>query len=218
MAAIFLGSWCDTETWKCVCIWIIPCQWIDCSLSLPRRITLWERLIPLTARSGITRFWKECDKDKYGFCTWSSQKTWWVDKYQNIFGISLWLITDQEPVSLGTSGCTSSLMRISFCSHPKFDEWIATKFCTCHDNRAVMACAKICCNLITRSRTTPNLIFHKIWIVGRNCWWNGPQLVYPMQDYIIMWDTVWLICKIISIRCITGRVYSSTNPKIISSY
>ena len=38
----------------------------------------------------------------------------------------------------------------SVCLHPNSNEVIATKFCTCHDSIAVLACAKICSNLMTR--------------------------------------------------------------------
>ena len=38
----------------------------------------------------------------------------------------------------------------SVCLHPNSNEVIATKFCTCHDSIAVLACAKICSNMMTR--------------------------------------------------------------------
>ena len=44
------------------------------------------------------------------------------------------------------------LMWIAFCSHPIFDQVIATNFCTCHDSYAVMSCANICSNLIITSK------------------------------------------------------------------
>ena len=44
----------------------------------------------------------------------------------------------------------SNLMQISFWSHPDANLGIATKFCTCHDSCAVVACVKICSVLITR--------------------------------------------------------------------
>ena len=38
----------------------------------------------------------------------------------------------------------SNLKKILFCSRPICGGVITTKFCTCHDNCAVMTCAKIC--------------------------------------------------------------------------
>ena len=40
----------------------------------------------------------------------------------------------------------------------KFNDMIATKFCTCHDSYAVMACAKLCCNLLKINWVTANWI------------------------------------------------------------
>ena len=42
----------------------------------------------------------------------------------------------------------SDLMKISFCSYQRCSEVIAMKFCTCHDNTAVMACAKCCSDIV----------------------------------------------------------------------
>ena len=44
---------------------------------------------------------------------------------------------------------------------------IATKFCTWHDSCAVVACAKICCDLFASSGITARRSFHRIWIAGK---------------------------------------------------
>ena len=48
----------------------------------------------------------------------------------------------------------------NFHSHLDSNTAIATKLCTWHDSCAVVACAKICCNLARWS-------FHRIWIAGK---------------------------------------------------
>ena len=45
---------------------------------------------------------------------------------------------------------------------------IATKFYTCHGSCAVEACAKICCNLMSRNRIIVTLSFYQIWSLGKN--------------------------------------------------
>ena len=42
---------------------------------------------------------------------------------------------------------------------------IATKFCTWHYSCAVVACAKICCDLMANNGITAS--FHRIWIAGK---------------------------------------------------
>ena len=58
-------------------------------------------------------------------------------------------------------------MEISFHSHLDPNTVIATKFCTWHDSCAVVACAKICCDLIASSGITARRSFHQIWIAGK---------------------------------------------------
>ena len=55
----------------------------------------------------------------------------------------------------------SNSMQIPFHSHLDSNNVIATKFCTWHDSCAVVACAKICCDLMARRS------FHRIWIAGK---------------------------------------------------
>ena len=57
-------------------------------------------------------------------------------------------------------------MEISFHSHLDSNTMIATKFCTWHDSCAVVACAKICCDLMASNGVTARRTFHRIWIAG----------------------------------------------------
>ena len=53
-----------------------------------------------------------------------------------------------------------------------FYEVTAIKFCTCRDSTAVVACAKICSNMITKKGITAQLIFHQIAIMNEKCLQN----------------------------------------------
>ena len=61
----------------------------------------------------------------------------------------------------------SNSMEISFHSHLDSNTVIATKFCTWHDSCAVVACAKICCDLMASNGITARRSFHRIWIAGK---------------------------------------------------
>ena len=56
---------------------------------------------------------------------------------------------------------------ISFHSHLNSDAVIATTFCTWHDSCAVMACAKICCDVMASNGVVARRSFHQIWIAGK---------------------------------------------------
>ena len=58
-------------------------------------------------------------------------------------------------------------MEISLYSHLDSITVIATKFCTWHDSCAVVACAKICCDLMTSNGVMARQSFHRIWIAGK---------------------------------------------------
>ena len=47
------------------------------------------------------------------------------------------------------------------------DTAITTKFCTWHDSCAVLACGKICCELVANYRITGKWSFHRIWILSK---------------------------------------------------
>ena len=58
-------------------------------------------------------------------------------------------------------------MEITFRSHLDSNKVIATKFCTWHDSCAVVACAKVCCDLMASNGITARRSFHRIWITGK---------------------------------------------------
>ena len=58
-------------------------------------------------------------------------------------------------------------MEISFHSHLESNRVIATKFCTWHDSCAVVACAKMCSDLMASNGITARRSFHRIWIAGK---------------------------------------------------
>ena len=58
-------------------------------------------------------------------------------------------------------------MEFSFHSHLNSNTVIATKFCTWHDSCAVVACAKICCDLMASNGVMTRRSFHRIWIAGK---------------------------------------------------
>ena len=60
----------------------------------------------------------------------------------------------------------SNSMEISFHSQLDSNTVIATKFCTWHDSCAVVACAKICCDLMASNGVMARRSFHRIWIAG----------------------------------------------------
>ena len=60
----------------------------------------------------------------------------------------------------------SNSMEIIFHSLLGSNTLIATKFCTWHNSCAVVACAKICCDLMAINGITARRMFHRIWIVG----------------------------------------------------
>ena len=81
-------------------------------------------------------------------------------------------------------------MEISFHSHLDSNTVIATKFCTWHDICAVVACAKICCDVMASNGVMARRSFHRVWIAGKKplvkrapapCWWSchyaSPMLV-----------------------------------------
>ena len=58
-------------------------------------------------------------------------------------------------------------MEISFHSHLNSNTVIPTKLCTWHDSCAVVACAKICCDLMASNGITARWSCHRIWIAGK---------------------------------------------------
>ena len=61
----------------------------------------------------------------------------------------------------------SNSMEISFWFHSNSNQVIATKFCAWRDRCAVVACAKICCDLVDSCCMTARWNFHQIWNVSK---------------------------------------------------
>ena len=62
----------------------------------------------------------------------------------------------------------SDMMESPFWSHLFSNILVATKFCTWHDSCAVVACAKICCDLVAINWITYNKVkLRQIWIVSK---------------------------------------------------
>ena len=61
----------------------------------------------------------------------------------------------------------SNSTEISFHSHLDSNSVIATKFCTWHDSCAVVAFAKMCCDLMASNGITARRRFHRIWFAGK---------------------------------------------------
>ena len=85
----------------------------------------------------------------------------------------------------------SNLIQISFYCHLDSNKLIATKFCTWHDSRAVMACAKFCSEMIPYNRVTLNPIFHRICIVKQKSYvkWTGGCSDLIMSAFIRLCST-----------------------------
>ena len=79
----------------------------------------------------------------------------------------------QGPVSLTVFPSQLKFGGNLFYSHLDSNAVIATQFCTWHDSCAVVACAKMCCNLIASSGITARRSFHRIWNEGKIRYWNG---------------------------------------------
>ena len=79
----------------------------------------------------------------------------------------------------------SNSMEISFHSHLDSVRTIATKFCTCHGSCAVVACAKVCCDLMTSNGITARRSFHRIWIARKIVSETGPWKVENMGSILL---------------------------------
>ena len=90
---------------------------------------------------------------------------------------SLAPICNNNPISTGAHFTNafyhhnSNSMKILFYTHLNSINVITTNFCTCHDSCAVMACAKLCCYLMSSNWITARKSFHRISIVSK---WNKP--------------------------------------------
>ena len=64
------------------------------------------------------------------------------------------------------------------------DRVITSKFCTCHDSRAVVACAKICSDLMSRNRIKAN-ISHQIWTMHEKSLELWPRGLTANHDILL---------------------------------
>ena len=64
-----------------------------------------------------------------------------------------------------------------FHSHLDSNTVIATKFCTWHDSCAVVACAKICCDLMASNGVMARPSFHRIQIAGKKTLVKGAPVL-----------------------------------------
>ena len=65
--------------------------------------------------------------------------------------------------------------RISFCIHPDSPEEVTTKFCTCHNSTAVVACAKICSDVISKDvNYRHRVLLGNLLFCRHNHKYNGP--------------------------------------------
>ena len=77
-------------------------------------------------------------------------------------------------------------MGISIRSHLYSNAVIAAKFCAWHDSCAVVACAKMCCDLMASNRVMARRSFHRIWIAGKKPLVKrapGPRFNIKMSSY-----------------------------------
>ena len=82
-------------------------------------------------------------------------------------------------VSLMSFHSNSNLMEILFHSPLASNTMMATTFCMWHNNCAVVACAKICCNLMANYGIAARRNFHQIWIADKKSlvkWAPGQKL------------------------------------------
>ena len=79
-------------------------------------------------------------------------------------------------------------MEISFHFHLDSNTVIATKFCAWHDSCAVVACAKICCDLMASNGITARGSFHQIWIAGKK-----PLVKRAPAFHVLKWSSLGLL-------------------------
>ena len=100
-------------------------------------------------------------------------------------------------------------MEISFHSHLDSNTVIATKFCTWHDSCAVVACAKICCDLMASNGITARRSFHRIWIAGKKSLVKrapGHGLSHVLQQAI-----TWTNADLLSIKPVVNNLQWNSN-------
>ena len=81
-------------------------------------------------------------------------------------------------------------MEIPFCFFPDLNPLITTKFCTCHDSCAVMACAKFCSDQVTRNGLLPKQISSNWTILANIICEMGQGAKYVLT---VMTDVDWFL-------------------------
>ena len=74
----------------------------------------------------------------------------------------------------------SNSMETWLCSHSNSDIMMATNFCTSHDSRAVVACAKFCSGLVANNGLIITQIFHLIFNYERNIFSEMDSIDTPL--------------------------------------
>ena len=103
-------------------------------------------------------------------------------------------ITSRAPFHSRFFHRNSNSMEITFRSHLDSNSVIVTKFCTWHDSCAVVACAKICCDLMASDGITARRSFHRIWIAGKKSLVKraqGPHV--PLSVIMTSWHGISLL-------------------------
>ena len=91
----------------------------------------------------------------------------------------------------------SNSMEISFCSFPICVQLIATEFCICHNNCAVVPCANFCSDTMSYNEFTPRPNFHWIcisvekslvkWAMARKCLCYTFNILWHVQKWPLLW-------------------------------
>ena len=83
----------------------------------------------------------------------------------------------------------SNSMEILFCCHPGYIELIAINFCTWHNSCAVVACVKLCSDMMPYNGVILKPIFHRIWIGLENRSLNGVMLIIVLENTLpLNWE------------------------------
>ena len=91
-----------------------------------------------------------------------------------------------------------NICTISFCCHLSCSEVIAIDICTWQDNYAVVACAKICCNMVPYNALIPKPIVNRIWIMIENLLvkWAPDPISEKAQTVLLV--SLWIIKQCLS--------------------
>ena len=88
-----------------------------------------------------------------------------LTKIYHVRSLTNWPLCYRDPFHKRFFHHNSNSMEISFSSNSVTDDYIATKFGTCHDSPAVVSCAKYCSDHYVSIWMRAKWNFHHIWIV-----------------------------------------------------